>query len=51
MQLLELVHQGFLIPVLGPALVQELDPQALVAATAYLDLFLRCTRASSSLQR
>ena len=40
-QLLELVHQGFLIPVLGPALVQEVEPEALVAATAYLDLFLR----------
>jgi len=40
-QLVDLVHQGFLVPVLGPALVQEQDAEALVAATAYLDLFLK----------
>ena len=38
---MDLVHQGFLVPVLGPALVQEQDAEALVAATAYLDLFLK----------
>ena len=40
-QLMDLVHQGFLVPVLGPALVQEQDAAALVASTAYLDLFLK----------
>ncbi|XP_048511354.1 FHIP family protein CPIJ015043 isoform X2 [Athalia rosae] len=55
-QLLEFLYQGFLVPVMGPALLQEsvgltieqLDaPQywtavdELVAATAYFDLFLR----------
>ena len=40
-QLVDLVHQGFLVPVLAPALVQEQDAEALVAATAYLDLFLK----------
>ena len=40
-QLVDLVHQGFLVPVLAPALVQEQDADALVAATAYLDLFLK----------
>ncbi|XP_057340427.1 FHIP family protein GJ17503 isoform X1 [Microplitis mediator] len=41
-QLLEYLYQGFLVPVLGPALLQtSLDES--VAATAYLDLFFRTT--------
>ncbi|XP_020287786.1 UPF0518 protein GJ17503-like isoform X2 [Pseudomyrmex gracilis] len=55
-KLLEFLHQGFLVPVMGPALLQDslgltveqLDAQQhwttleeLVAATAYFDLFLR----------
>lgn len=55
-QLLEFLYQGFLVPVMGPALLQDslgltleqLDAQQhwttvdeLVAATAYFDLFLR----------
>ncbi|XP_029156019.1 UPF0518 protein AAEL005291-like isoform X2 [Nylanderia fulva] len=55
-QLLEFLYQGFLVPVMGPALLQDslgltleqLDVQQywttveeLVAATAYFDLFLR----------
>jgi len=40
-QLLDLIHQGFLVPVIGPALVQETDLEAIVSATAYVDLFLR----------
>eukprot|EP00092_Neocalanus_flemingeri_P054502 GFUD01064198.1.p1 GENE.GFUD01064198.1~~GFUD01064198.1.p1 ORF type:complete len:887 (+),score=170.61 GFUD01064198.1:94-2754(+) len=40
-QLLELIHQGFLVPVIGPALVQETDLETIVSATAYVDLFLR----------
>ncbi|XP_066601519.1 FHIP family protein AGAP011705-like isoform X2 [Prorops nasuta] len=55
-QLLEFLYQGFLVPVVGPALLQDslgltveqLDAQEnwatveeLVAATAYFDLFLR----------
>ncbi|CAL7938652.1 unnamed protein product [Xylocopa violacea] len=46
-QLLEFLYHGFLVPVMGPALLQ-LDAQRqrttvdeLVAATAYFDLFLR----------
>lgn len=39
-QLLEFLQQGFLVPVLGPALLQS-SPEELVAATAYLDLCLR----------
>ncbi|XP_044019833.1 FHIP family protein AAEL005291 isoform X2 [Aphidius gifuensis] len=39
-QLLEYLYQGFLVPVMGPALLQNsLDD--LVSATAYFDLFLR----------
>ena len=37
-QLLELIQAGFLVPVLGPALVQD---SGSVSSTAYLDLFLR----------
>lgn len=39
-QLLEYIYQGFLIPVMGPALHQN-TLEEIVAATAYLDLFLR----------
>ena len=37
-QLLELIQAGFLVPVLGPALVQD---SGSVSSTAYLELFLR----------
>ena len=37
-QLLELIQAGFLVPVVGPALVQD---SGSVSSTAYLDLFLR----------
>ena len=41
-QLLELIHQGFLVPVLGPALAaQDTEPEQVVAATVYTDLFIR----------
>ncbi|XP_011644018.1 UPF0518 protein CPIJ015043-like isoform X2 [Pogonomyrmex barbatus] len=39
-QLLEFLYQGFLIPVMGPALLQT-TVEELVTATAYFDLFLR----------
>lgn len=39
-QLLEYIYQGFLIPVVGPALHQN-TLEEIVTATAYLDLFLR----------
>ncbi|XP_063232931.1 FHIP family protein AAEL005291-like isoform X2 [Bacillus rossius redtenbacheri] len=39
-QLLEFLHQGFLVPVVGPALLQN-SVEELVTATAYFDLFLR----------
>ncbi|XP_011860884.1 PREDICTED: UPF0518 protein AAEL005291-like isoform X2 [Vollenhovia emeryi] len=39
-QLLEFLYQGFLIPVMGPALLQTTVDE-LVTATAYFDLFLR----------
>ncbi|KAL0113035.1 hypothetical protein PUN28_012339 [Cardiocondyla obscurior] len=39
-QLLEFLYQGFLIPVMGPALLQT-TMEELVTATAYFDLFLR----------
>uniref|UniRef100_A0A348G6D8 UPF0518 protein n=1 Tax=Odontomachus monticola TaxID=613454 RepID=A0A348G6D8_ODOMO len=39
-QLLEFLYQGFLVPVVGPALLQT-TVEELVAATAYFDLFLR----------
>ncbi|XP_011339039.1 UPF0518 protein AAEL005291 isoform X3 [Ooceraea biroi] len=39
-QLLEFLYQGFLVPVMGPALLQTTVDE-LVAATAYFDLFLR----------
>ncbi|XP_025833701.1 UPF0518 protein AGAP011705-like [Agrilus planipennis] len=39
-QMQEFLHRGFLIPVLGPALLQT-DPAEQIAATAYLELILR----------
>lgn len=39
-QMLEFLYQGFLVPVMGPALLQN-TVEDLVAATAYLELFLR----------
>ncbi|PSN55373.1 hypothetical protein C0J52_01825 [Blattella germanica] len=39
-QMLEFLYQGFLVPVMGPALLQS-TVEELVAATAYFDLFLR----------
>ncbi|KAG0428430.1 hypothetical protein HPB47_024590, partial [Ixodes persulcatus] len=39
-QLLEYIYQGFLIPVVGPALHQN-TMEEIVTATSYLDLFLR----------
>ncbi|XP_039302045.1 UPF0518 protein CPIJ015043 isoform X3 [Solenopsis invicta] len=39
-QLLEFLYQGFLIPVIGPALLQ-MTVEELLTATAYFDLFLR----------
>ncbi|KAK6626133.1 hypothetical protein RUM43_006438 [Polyplax serrata] len=39
-QLLEFIYQGFLIPVMGPALLQSTVDE-LVAATAYYELFIR----------
>ncbi|XP_014288523.1 FHIP family protein AGAP011705 isoform X2 [Halyomorpha halys] len=38
--ILEFVYKGFLLPVMGPALLQNVD-QELITATAYFDLFLR----------
>ena len=40
-QLLDLIEAGFLVPVIGPALAGQTDREAVVAATAYTDLFLR----------
>ena len=40
-QLLALVEAGFLVPVIGPALAGQSDTEAVVASTAYVDLFLR----------
>ena len=40
-QLLELIHQGFLVPVLGPALVHETEMSTVVSSTLYVDLFIR----------
>uniref|UniRef100_A0A1B6LZW6 FHF complex subunit HOOK-interacting protein C-terminal domain-containing protein n=1 Tax=Graphocephala atropunctata TaxID=36148 RepID=A0A1B6LZW6_9HEMI len=39
-QLLEYLYQGFLVPVMGPALLQSTEEE-LTAATAYFDLFIR----------
>ncbi|XP_072118546.1 FHF complex subunit HOOK-interacting protein 1B isoform X1 [Mobula birostris] len=39
-QLVEYVHNGFLVPVMGPALHKS-SIEEMIASTAYLDLFLR----------
>uniref|UniRef100_A0A8C9W821 FHF complex subunit HOOK-interacting protein 1B n=1 Tax=Scleropages formosus TaxID=113540 RepID=A0A8C9W821_SCLFO len=39
-QLLDYVHNGFLVPVMGPALHKS-SVEEMIASTAYLDLFLR----------
>ncbi|KAJ8352491.1 hypothetical protein SKAU_G00239670 [Synaphobranchus kaupii] len=39
-QLLDYVHNGFLVPVMGPALHKS-SSEEMIASTAYLDLFLR----------
>ncbi|XP_030642645.1 FHF complex subunit HOOK-interacting protein 1B [Chanos chanos] len=39
-QLLDYVHNGFLVPVMGPALHKS-SVDEMIASTAYLDLFLR----------
>ncbi|KAJ2954859.1 hypothetical protein O0L34_g3177 [Tuta absoluta] len=41
-QLLDLLYHGFLVPVLGPALLQSGAPEQ-AAAMAYLELVLRCS--------
>ncbi|XP_073959855.1 FHIP family protein AGAP011705-like isoform X2 [Choristoneura fumiferana] len=40
--LLDLLYQGFLVPVMGPALLQSGAPEQ-AAAMAYLELVLRCS--------
>ena len=40
-QLLQLIHHGFLVPVLGPALVSETETSAIISSTVYVDLFIR----------
>ncbi|XP_009323989.1 PREDICTED: FTS and Hook-interacting protein-like, partial [Pygoscelis adeliae] len=39
-QLVDYVHNGFLVPVMGPAL-HKTSIEEMIASTAYLDLFLR----------
>ncbi|KAJ7320021.1 hypothetical protein JRQ81_019532 [Phrynocephalus forsythii] len=39
-QLLDYIHNGFLVPVMGPALHKS-SVEEMIASTAYLDLFLR----------
>uniref|UniRef100_A0A8D2LPN9 FHF complex subunit HOOK-interacting protein 1B n=1 Tax=Varanus komodoensis TaxID=61221 RepID=A0A8D2LPN9_VARKO len=39
-QLVEYIHHGFLVPVMGPALHKS-SIEEMIASTAYLDLFLR----------
>ncbi|KAJ8389697.1 hypothetical protein AAFF_G00114030 [Aldrovandia affinis] len=39
-QLVDYVHNGFLVPVMGPALHKS-SAEEMIASTAYLDLFLR----------
>ncbi|XP_067134483.1 LOW QUALITY PROTEIN: FHF complex subunit HOOK-interacting protein 1B-like [Centruroides vittatus] len=48
-QLLEYLYQGFLLPVLGPALHQS-TMEEIVASTAYLELFLRTITEPTLLQ-
>ncbi|KAI5645824.1 retinoic acid induced 16-like protein domain-containing protein [Phthorimaea operculella] len=48
-QLLDLLYHGFLVPVLGPALLQSGAPEQ-AAAMAYLELVLRCSTAGGLLR-
>ncbi|XP_062389910.1 FHF complex subunit HOOK-interacting protein 1B isoform X2 [Sardina pilchardus] len=48
-QLLDYVHNGFLIPVMGPALHKS-SVDEMIASTAYLDLFLRSVTETSLLK-
>lgn len=48
-QLLDYLHNGFLIPVMGPALHKS-SVDEMIASTAYLDLFLRSVSETSLLK-
>lgn len=48
-QLLDYLHNGFLVPVMGPALHKS-SVDEMIASTAYLDLFLRCITETSLLK-
>ncbi|KAM9805201.1 FHF complex subunit HOOK-interacting protein 1B isoform 2-T2 [Neosynchiropus ocellatus] len=48
-QLLDYVHNGFLVPVMGPALHKS-SVDEMIASTAYLDLFLRSVSETSLLK-
>ncbi|KAM4558678.1 FHF complex subunit HOOK-interacting protein 1B [Odontesthes bonariensis] len=48
-QLLDYLHNGFLVPVMGPALHKS-SVDEMIASTAYLDLFLRCVTETSLLK-
>ncbi|XP_029980247.1 FHF complex subunit HOOK-interacting protein 1B [Sphaeramia orbicularis] len=48
-QLLDYLHNGFLIPVMGPALHKS-SVDEMIASTAYLDLFLRSVTETSLLK-
>ncbi|XP_033843180.1 FHF complex subunit HOOK interacting protein 1B [Periophthalmus magnuspinnatus] len=48
-QLLDYLHNGFLVPVMGPALHKS-SVDEMIASTAYLDLFLRSVSETSLLR-
>ncbi|CAN9498472.1 unnamed protein product [Ophioblennius macclurei] len=48
-QLLDYLHNGFLVPVMGPALHKS-SVDEMIASTAYLDLFLRSVTETSLLK-
>ncbi|KAM9850677.1 FHF complex subunit HOOK-interacting protein 1B [Aulostomus maculatus] len=48
-QLLDYLHNGFLVPVIGPALHKS-SVDEMIASTAYLDLFLRSVTETSLLK-
>uniref|UniRef100_A0A8C6V573 FHF complex subunit HOOK-interacting protein 1B n=1 Tax=Neogobius melanostomus TaxID=47308 RepID=A0A8C6V573_9GOBI len=48
-QLLDYLHNGFLVPVIGPALHKS-SVDEMIASTAYLDLFLRSVSETSLLR-
>eukprot|EP00063_Salmo_salar_P046269 XP_014021104.1 PREDICTED: FTS and Hook-interacting protein homolog [Salmo salar] len=48
-QLVDYVHNGFLVPVMGPALHKS-SVDEMIASTAYLDLFLRSVTETSLLK-